>query len=155
MNATQKKFILKKLIPFILREQGRGFIMEDWALTDLEPGKIIQMDGVTRKAPACGTVCCIGGSTEFLKHRCSLGTQNEVLIASDLGLTLDQTHGLCYNWEGLSTHAGEDGNRYAWPMKFKMEFAARTTTLGKARVAVRLLQEVVRTNGECLNQGPY
>jgi len=40
---------------------------------------------------------------------------------------------------------------FSWPLKYALAFKKRRTPLGKAKVAVALLREVIRTNGECLN----
>ena len=51
MNAKQKKFILNKLIPFILREEGRGFAMEVWKIKEevgeegMEGGVLVRVNG--------------------------------------------------------------------------------------------------------------
>jgi hypothetical protein len=143
MNAKQKNFITKKLIPFILREQGRGFGMTYWNTEEdceTEAGDIFSIDGLSRKVPVCGTVCCIGGSIEHLMGR-------RAIASKILGLTRNQVQGLFYNWEEEFPNDG----LFGWPEKFAKQFEARKSPLGKAKVAVALLKEVVRTNGKCLN----
>ena len=144
MNAKQKKFILNKLIPFITREHGRGFGMENWRYR-APVGEISYQDGVERKVPVCGTVACIGGSTQIL---CDTRARCNRAMGRILGLTPNQAGGLFYRWE-----ADDDpyGGKFKWPEKFSAAFERAKTPYGKAMVAVRLLKEVVRTNGECLN----
>ena len=142
MNAKQKDFIRKKLIPFILREQGTGFSMANWRLIG-DAGEVISSDHIERKIPPCGTVCCIGGSIEFLKG-VNRYESNELDLGKLIGLTPSQTDGLFYGWvKGSMTETH-------WPAKFRQDFAARKSTLGKAKVAVALLKEVIRTEGKCL-----
>jgi hypothetical protein len=147
MNAQQKKFILKKLIPFILREQGRGFGMESWIL-DETPGYLSYVDDVPRAVPVCGTICCIGGSIEVLCGLPSSAMSRTKIVANKIGLTLDQANGLFYEW--TNGNVGKDGHVYGWPAKFAKRFARASTPYKKARVAVALLKEVVKTEGECL-----
>ena len=153
MNAKQKKFILKKLIPFILREQGRGFGMDEWRRED-DPGTEAWFDGVTRAIPVCGTVCCLGGSIEVLKKYPPIhGSNNAVAMGTlALGITNAQAYGLFYGW-GLQGVSWDSDSRHGWPISYAIRFQNATTPYRKAQVAVALLKEVVRTNGECLNRG--
>lgn len=147
MNARHKKFILNKLIPFILREQGRGFVMEDWLIKD-EPGIPLYADEVERKIPVCGTVCCLGGSIQVLK-----GHRNKIMpktAGRHIGLNPQAASGLFMNWDGENGYPSVDGHKYGWPRKFADKYAKATTPYRKAQVAVSLLKEVVKTNGECL-----
>lgn len=145
MRKAQKQFILKNLIPFILRESGRGFGMSIWNSRETygtRPGHTFSADDARREVPACGTICCIGGSVAFLKHT-YLDCEYKAL-----GLSPEQAHGLFYNWDD----AGMRGRGFcSWPTKFVRLFEKRKSPLGKAKVAVALLKEVVRTNGKCLN----
>ena len=142
MDATHKKFITDKLIPFILREQGKGFGMDDWIVEE-EPGTIIVCDNISRAVPKCGTVACIGGSAEYLGKR---GT----VAAEILGLTHDQAEGLFLHWE-----ENHKSSEYRWPIKYMERYEKARTPLAKARVVVSLLKEVVKTNGECLKNQDY
>ena len=67
LSEANKRFITKRLIPFILRENGRGFMMERWILT-LKKGELFTEDDIRRRAPKCNTAACIGGSIALLKH---------------------------------------------------------------------------------------
>jgi len=146
VNAKQKKFITEKLIPFILRAEGNGFAMDTWkqdftkqVQNDVENGDDFYFDHVNHKFPVCGTVACIGGSIQ-----CLAGVRGMSNMADMLGLTINQTNTPFYSWDtGRDVHG--------WPMKFQRQFEARKTPLGKAKVAVALLREVVKTSGECLN----
>jgi hypothetical protein len=133
MNKSHKKFILKKLIPFIMRDQGRGFDMEIWIDT-------VEFDGATRKVPVCGTVACIGGSIQVLKPNS--------LSERVLGLTGEQCYDLFHNWDYFDPRRS---NRGGWPNSFARRFKKAKTTLGKAKVACDLLREVVKTEGKCLD----
>lgn len=149
MNAKQKKFILKKLIPFVAREHGRGFAMSTWVNKDDGAGAEAYHDDAPRIVPVCGTVACLGGSTQILaKSRTSsiLGRASNRTLARILGLTAAQASGLFFYWEPDDDFC----HTHAWPRTFQTKFAQARTPYGKAMVAVRLLKEVVRTNGECL-----
>ena len=136
MNQKHKDFITKKLIPFILREQGRGFAMDSWIEEDLEPGGKFNFDDIDRNVPRCGTVACIGGSAQFLAKG---KDANKVL-----GLTYEQADTLFYGWEA------DDESTIGWPEKYVARYAKAKTTLSKAKVAVALLKEVVKTEGKIL-----
>jgi hypothetical protein len=147
MNAEHKKFIRTKLIPFILREQGRGFAMEDWCNSGLAAGETWrgwQKFEVSREVPKCGTVACIGGSV------CHLSGEDITRItdtAEYIGLTKEQGYALFY---GVSAEFAEPSDAGLWPERFRTAYVNRKTPLGKAKVAVALLREVMRTNGKCL-----
>lgn len=139
MNAENKKFILEKLIPFILREQGRGFDMCRWRKTGIISKTYFNHE-LSRKVrtPACGAVACIGGSVGWLT-----GKSGRIARGRALGLNVDQCDGLFYGWiPGRDSHG--------WPTKFIKAHKRATTAMGKAKVAVALLKEVVRTEGKCL-----
>lgn len=141
MTDEVKKLYEEKLIPFILREQGNGFAMESWT-QGVKPGNNLEFDGVLHDFPQCGTVCCIGGSLEIIK--CRFLTKLE---ASDLlGLSDQERYGLFYCWT-----SSDRGRGYRWPDEFIDRFEEASTPLEKAHVAVDLLREVVRTEGECLH----
>jgi len=152
MNLKQKKFILEKLVPFVLREQGRGFGMSGWRSefdgNDVKKGS---WDNIFREVPKCNTVACIGGSIEVLMGM-GRGELQSSEVVDILGISEAQAGGLFYFWAGKK---GEDGSvsesGYGWPQSFKRRFAQAKTTLGKAKIAVALLREVVKTNGNCLN----
>lgn len=141
MDKAKKQFILKKLIPFILREQGRGFAMSVWRPRDISPGEPITYDNVCRKVPECGTVACIGGSLEALGACKDADNRG----GRALGISHDAARGLFYNWYPCTNH-------FAWPLSFANRYKKAKTTLGKAKVAVALLREVVKTNGKCLER---
>ena len=147
MNAKQRKFIEKKLIPFILREKGNGFVMENW-VRRLDAGDKqyiadyggLEFDYVMHARPACDTMACIGGSIQCLTR-----IKSKRRMAKEvLGLTADQVDGLFYNW------SGEDG-RTGWPKDLVILWDDAKTPLQKARVAVKVLRRVIKTNGACLN----
>jgi hypothetical protein len=149
MNATQKKFILRKLIPFISQEHGRGFAMSTWVNRSNGPGDLLEEDSVERRVPKCGIVACIGGSIQLLAKR-NTGVRGAAKI---LGLTEKQTDALFHRWENGDEIDFDGSLRTAWPEKFRRAFANARTAYGKAMVAVRLLKEVVKTEGACLNSG--
>jgi hypothetical protein len=148
MNATQKKFILNKLIPFMLREHGNGFAMDTWRSTyennpeEIKRWGLEDFDDVKHKPPSCGTVACIGGSIQLLKK---ISDGREKQLANAIGLTEDQANGLFYHWDDGSADFG-------WPGKYINRFEKAKTPLAKAKVAVALLKEVVRTDGKCLER---
>lgn len=137
MNAKQKKFILEKLCPFILREQGRGFIMQHWSI-NTNSDKYYYSDKIGYiKSPQCGTVCCIGGSIDILT-KCKI-PHDEVM-----GLPEEMLNGLFYGFDGH--------DECAWPDKYVLALENAKTPLAAAKVAVKLLHEVVKTNGQCLKR---
>lgn len=149
MQAKHKKFIREKLIPFMLRDAGRGFVMENWCLKGLDPGQELDVDGLLRPAPKCGTVACIGGSIACLLGSRAQGLSNKII--EPLGITKKQAKGLFYEWAyDTAPEQASWTPKYGWPAKFVNAFNARTSPLGKVKVAVRLLEEVMRTNGKCL-----
>jgi len=143
MTVRHKNFILKKLIPFILREQGRGFAMDRW-LGKYEPDEEVCLDNVWRETPVCGTICCIGGSIQHLKNIKGLGSKVAEAGAM-IGLDYEATEGLFYYWTDENKDFG-----YGWPAKYRDRYKKASTPYRKARVAAALLREVVRTSGECL-----
>lgn len=150
MNARQKRFILEKLIPFILREQGRGFAMSTWVTKEKPGTEITDLDVDYRKVPGCGAICCIGGSIQMLRGIRNRHNQKEIMNA--IGLTKDQMNGLFYQWDGFGVD-GTDGRIYGWPAEFAERFENAKTPYRKAQAAVALLKEIVKTNGECLKIG--
>lgn len=157
MQKKHINFIKKKLIPFILRENGKGFAMEDWKsqFTEeeleqlrLEGNDTWEGDGIERKIPSCGTVACIGGSIECLIAPNSRRSLSLKKLAKVIGITQGEARGLFYNWTGVN-------ERYCWPAKYDKLFARRKTPLGKAKVAVALLKEICRTDGKCLENPNY
>lgn len=140
MNLRQKKFITEKLIPFILREKGQGFIMEGTIRT-LTPGEEFSADGIRHKTPSCGAAACVLGSIRMLRKRYDLDYTEAAKI---LGISSEAAYGLFYSWY-------ETRDRYRWPKEHAEAFALAETPLAKAKVAVRLLREVVKTNGACLD----
>ena len=168
MNAKHKKFIREKLIPYVLRDQGRGFAMSEWLNTELIPFEPIDDfcydDVKNRVAPACGTVACIGGSIEALTRKIEDKARNydfeEGELAEHIGLTVVQGHTLFYGWAGSEDMdplydytLSEDGETICppWPPKYVAAYARAKTPLAKAKVAVRLLEEVAKTGGKILN----
>lgn len=133
MNKKHADFIRKELIPFILRERGRGFAMDVWR------GRVSgrpTFDGVRRSAPSCGTIACIGGSVEILKPfhppRESLG--------------LDGRH----SW-GLFHEEQSMRERFGWPPSFARRYKRARTARGKAQVAAELLELVAQSRGRVLD----
>ena len=142
MTKVHKKFITKKLFPFILREQGRGFSMFHWSAS-VHPGNKITIDGLTRRAPSCGIIACIGGSVEALRvtHHPIYRPPTMEEIAASIGLSYPRGRILFFGWQ----------TKEMWPNKFRIAYAKARSVIGKARVAVSLLHEVVRTSGKILD----
>lgn len=149
MNQRTRNFILKELIPFIEREEGRGFAMNEWHSDRLAVGAEIRFDGVPRKVPVCGMVCCIGGSCAVVAKRPDLFNatiRSTMELGKKLGLTTQEAHGLFYGW-----NVGEDAP-YRWPLRFQADFVRARTTKGKAHVAVRLLLALTAKGGQILRR---
>jgi len=142
MNAKQRKFIEKKLIPFILRVEGNGFAMSTWISKYTRQAQRegpMYFDSIAHQRPQCGTVACIGGSIQCLKK-----VRGVDKMAKILGITFEQADGLFHNWE-----PGDTG--FGWPESFRERFSNAATPYRKAQVAVALLKRVIKTNGACLN----
>lgn len=142
-----RSFILKKLIPFIMREQGRGFGMNGWLAEDIDVSTI-NRDDITRPTPPCNTVACIGGSIEFLtdyRHR------DAEKLGKLLGLSALEANGLFYQWDD-SNNGGGVQRQYRWPTSFQNRFARVKTTRGKAAVACDLLRKIANEGGACLHR---
>ena len=144
MTLKHKDFILHKLIPFILREEGRGFGMEHW-LSKEPPKTKVRVDEIYREVPKCGTVACIGGSIAYLLGLDKNPACSPTNYLESLGLTLTQRNALFYGWEGNRPHR--------WPDSFVRRYAEAKTTWDKSKVACDLLHEIVRTEGACLIVG--
>ena len=148
MTKEQKKFLTNTLSKFILRDHGRAFHMSYWRRL---VSTVHIDDPIPIPIPACGTICCIGGSAAVLLGKTEAGFRrlggDKTKMASLLGLTYDQVDGLFYYWHLRARNEFID---YAWPHKFAVAYEKAKTPLGRAKVAVRLLKEVARTNGECL-----
>lgn len=138
-NATTRRFILNKLIPFIRREQGRGFGMSDW-IVKLSEGDETTIDNVERSVPVCGTVACVGGS---IQHLCGNKLRAVRTLAAKIGLTKDEAGGLFYAWD--------ESADFCWPESFRNRFDAAQTPRGKAGVACQLLKKIAREGGACLH----
>lgn len=157
-NKEQRKFILRRLIPAILRENGKAFAMSEWhenfAADDIDyfEGKY-EFDNVLRAIPSCGTVCCIGGTAQILLYPTSRvkGWSQRVMgnLAKAMGLTFEEAHGLFFNWTDNDDFRGV--NECEWPKNFRDAFADRKTARGKANVAVCLLRKIADEGGKCLH----
>jgi hypothetical protein len=142
MTSKQKNFITQKLIPFILRDKGRGFEMESWSLLDLHlQVKYLHPNlGKYIPTPVCGTACCIGGSIDFLNGNREPETcGNFRTVGRKIGLNSRQSQRLF----------SED---IEWPEPFAFRYQKAKTPLGQAKVAVALLRLVVKTEGKCLDE---
>lgn len=130
-RAKYKKFINEKLIPFILREQGRGFVMEQWIDSGLVPGEPYFETLIERRAPKCGTVGCIGGSVELLKRQSwNRDADADEQAAAALGINLFNAKILFYLWEEK------------WPEPYRMKFVEAKTLLQQAKVACKFLKVI-------------
>lgn len=142
MNARHKKFILRKLIPFILREQGRGFEMASWFMHPSEGLKTYFHQDLNKKVkvPACGTVACIGGSIEALKMKQVEYGRTYSEIGALVGLNSTQS------WALFSS-------AIEWPKPFALRYKKAKTPLTQAKIACEVLRLVVKTEGKCLDGG--
>src|SRR5574340_962904 len=101
LRMKPKTFILNYLIPFIMRDAGNGFVMDTWKRKAPKEcgGKEYVYDGIERRAPACGTVACIGGSIQCLTGLNFRFAPNKT--AKLLGITRDEAYGLFFDWGNL------------------------------------------------------
>jgi hypothetical protein len=147
MTDEDKQFILNELIPFILREEGRGFGMSKLYLRR-PPGTQVTVDDIKRVVPTCGTVCCIKGSIEVLKGLSSdflLNHEDSEQIGALIGLDYERSWALFQRWRL------EYDFLYQWPLKQRQAFAEAETPLAKAEIACEVLRLVVETGGACLD----
>ena len=136
MTTAHKRFILNKLCPFLLREQGRGFEMYRW-LHKETTGTYFHFDTNRRvRTPTCGTVCCIGGSIQHLKR--TLGGSYFETVGRLIGLNMAQSDILF-------------SSDIRWPQPFAQRYMDAKTPYQQAKVAVALLKKVVSTEGACLD----
>lgn len=146
-KLSPKKFILDHLIPFILRDAGRGFAMDTWETKLDEDSEVFDgLDNIwNRKAPACGTAACIGGSIQCLT---GLKGGNRLLshggMAKLLGIKRHQATGLFYDW---------GPNEGGWPEKYATRFDEANTPYKKARVACSLLRQIAKKGSAALPDG--
>jgi hypothetical protein len=145
MTAKHKKFILKELIPFIMREEGRGLGMNHWVTRAL-PGTIVQADGLERLVPVCGSVSCVAGSIAILKEM--VGALDDDKIGELIGLDYLHSEGLFNGWHRNLLWD------YGWPPQHQEAFALAKTPLAKAKVTCQVLRLVAKTNGKCLEPQP-
>jgi hypothetical protein len=139
-NKVDMRFV-NKLCKFILREQGRGFAMEDWVYNNAPVGEVFNTDGVDRKIPKCGTVACIGGSIQCLASpRKPLNSEEAGKL---IGLNEEDANILFYEWET------------SWPEPFLSKYAKAKTAYTKAKVAVAMLKEAIKTRGACFHTEDY
>lgn len=155
-NAKQRAFYQKKLIPAILREQGKTFAMDHWYLdtADYDYDGFLDSDGIIHDLPkTCGSVCCIGGTAQVqagIKSPNNDWDDNVITkIAKILGLTPLEARALFFNW---ATHDPEENNNVSynglgWPVQYAKDFSDAQTPLDKAKVAVKLLREIVKKGG--------
>lgn len=138
MTTKQKQFIRRKLIPFILRERGRGYVQTDFIVHG-EPGETYCSDDYALvQYPSCGTVACIAGSIAVLRRKGHKMSMEQA--ARILGLSGQRSNRL------FSPYVSDD-----WPEPYASRFAARRTPLGRAKVAAALLLEVAHTSGAVLD----
>lgn len=139
-RRVNKEFIEKELIPFVLREQGRGFEMTFWRRS-LAGDKYdsYDLDGASIDSPVCRTVACLGGSVSVIT-----GVSGVAEIGRFLGLTPEEADGLFSYWRPISkTH-------YRWPLAYALKFTKAQTKLEKAKTAVALLRHIIKTDAKCL-----
>jgi hypothetical protein len=146
MNQEQKDFIENKLIPFILREEGRGFGMGVW-LENVTPGGYFIVDSVERNVPSCGYVCCIGGSVDSLMGRGLDCDEMSHILGIGPG-AIDALFNL-WEWDEDSTFPHKFG--YYWPEEYRRNYDEAATPLAKAEIAVALLREIVKTDGKVMS----
>lgn len=137
MTAAQKRFVREKLIPFILRDHGRGFAMQGWiaqvSCINFDADGIAVIDGIDHPRPACDTICCIGGSISALIQQ-----YHPKRIREALGLSDDQADALFYHWDDDPHRHGD----LSWSKSYREAFAKAKTPLDKAKVACQLLEDM-------------
>lgn len=131
--------LIRKVIKHILAEPRRYF-QEDTIATG-RPGKMIYGEEANGTFAKCGTAGCIAGWAYMLSRKDPDRNSSEVLAEGRdaLGLTSDQADVL---------FTGDA--RGAWPSPFNQKYGEAKTQRGKARVAARLLEKVIKTNGAVL-----
>lgn len=132
--------LIRKVIKHILAEPARYF-QED-VITTGDPGETVWGDDNHRFAK-CGTAACIGGWAYIL------GSKRPRLNGTSV---LDKARLLL----GLSDRQSQvlfGGNpRGDWPAPYGDAYNNAGTQRGKTRVAARLLEKVIKTKGEILEE---
>jgi len=162
LTSEQQEFILYRLIPFILREQGDNFAMQYWDVERSRLGDEPIFDGVKHES-ACGSICCIGGSISHLsgaKRAEVFNFSSESLVQARemayknlgavIGLTGREAHGLFFAW--MLDRAKYKQGGYGWPLVFSNRFAAAKNPLEKAEVACDLLRLIARVGPSVLDR---
>ncbi len=154
MTQEHKDFILNELIPFIQRDHGNGFAMEIWLgesehlLRNLPDQDRLRF--ADRPLPACGTVCCIGGSIDYLMCKKMFPPDSFGLNDVNQMLTEISTQDTA-RFIGLDFRKGHDlFFEKDWPPAYKKRFAEAKNPQEQADIACDLLREVVETNGKVL-----
>lgn len=126
---------LRKLQKWILAEPKR-FDMATWVSTALEK----------ERKPSCGTVGCLAGMACHMEgydiHSMSF-TQIPRQACEILGLDMDQEVRLFY-LDSLQILRFGGKN---WPSKFDIAYFQAKTLKGRARVAVRRINHLIKTKG--------
>lgn len=155
MTKANIRFIRNELIPFILRDHGRGFMMDLWhfdATCDYADSCTKMV--LRRNDPSCSTVCCIGGSIQHLLGKSRYYHSSNV--GSIIGLTPVQSSTLFFGHRViecsfLSMNYCSVNYCYPWPLAYRRRYKSCKTPLGRAKVAAALLEAVCKTNGKVLD----
>lgn len=139
-----KAFCDKFLFPAMRREHGNGFAMQTWGI-QIGPGVQNEFDDVVRPAPACGTVCCIGGTIENL----TTGSENPAELGELLGLDHYDAYALFFRWNFKPGHPEQAlPETRCWPTDLQEKFKNARTPLQKERVAEQMVRLAVKTKGK-------
>lgn len=162
-NAEQRRFILEELVPFIKRDAGVWFAMEEWT-SEIDEGFFepnecrVIYDGVEHdfEGRGCGCVCCMGGAVQHLKklRPPSLLEDRDRLCAEAMGISVPAARGLFYGWSRCG-YGEWEGRLWGWPLGHVVRFEQAETAAAKAEVAADLLREVAERGSDVLDRGPY
>lgn len=133
------KFVRNYLFPAMRRDKGNGFCMETWR----SPFWKFRDDVSNRRAPACGTVACIGGTMQLVT-----GEADETKLGKLLGLSVVQTQALFFSW--LPMDLSWSSERLGWPADLARKYARVKSAQAKERVAEEAVLRAVKTKGKCL-----
>lgn len=110
LKMGPRRFVKEYLFPAMRREHGNGFAMETWH-RDARVRDVNGLDDIDdRKAPACNSVMCIGGTIQAITGAKAITTMSRILGLPDFFENTIPAETLFYEWlsnrgawKGLST----------------------------------------------------
>jgi hypothetical protein len=148
MDEKARAFILDRLIPYIQRNEGRGFDMARYiTVPNDKPGGISWRNWGYL---GCGTVACIAGASSILLGiRCANRSDYWGKVGTAIGLTPEEAMGLFERFKVRGY-----GDKCQWPAEFALALEAAKTKKEEADVACNLLLKIAAEGPGCLHPQP-